>query len=136
MTASVLASFGKSWVTLDESAHLNVFSAESEMTQAPSETELHVGDTASVVVKFERLLANGRRERYDPPQVYVQIETPDGVQTEYVYPTDVTRLSEGLYRRYHNCAQEGPHWGRGRGTDGTITAATADVLFTVQETRF
>ena len=106
------------------------------MTQMPNDGELHVGDTAVVRVRFEQTLANGRRERYDPPQVFVQIETPDGVQTEYSYPAQVTRESEGVYRRYHDCAQEGTHWGRGRGTDGTITAATADVRFVVKETRF
>jgi hypothetical protein len=87
-------------------------------------------------VRFRRKLANGREELYDPPSVYVNVESPNGVQTEYAYPAAVTRVSEGVYRRTQTATQEGRWWGRGRGTDGTVNAYTEDYPFDVAETRF
>ena len=60
----------------------------------------------------------------DPTTVSLQVKTPDGVVTTYVYPTDaaLVRLAQGSYRLDFSVTQAGQHWYRWV-TTGTGAAA-------------
>lgn len=50
----------------------------------------------------------------DPTTVSLQVKTPDGVITTYVYPTDsaLVRTATGNYRLDYLVTQSGNHWYR------------------------
>ena len=90
-----------------------------------------VGDGVRISVTFRDPVGGAL---VDPASVEFRFKTPDGTETTYTYPADITRTSAGNYHRDVVLAANGAHYYRWA-SSGTYPSA-AEGLFVVSRSHF